>query len=277
VIQFSKEHITIFQSALYQTTSTVIETDDFILIVDPAWLPGEIQEIRNHVNSRSHKKDRLLLFTHGDFDHIIGYNAFPEARTIASIELRDHPEQAERIQSINDFDTSRYITRDYPVEYPKIDIVVDRDAQHIQIGSELLTFYKAPGHTNDGLFTIVESLGIFLCGDYLSDFELPFIYNSARAYVETMNKAKKILENHPIRMLIPGHGQHTEKVSEMNRRIAASSDYIDRLKQAVIARDEEALDKLRKEHGFLSSFTDGCHRENVTIIQREYVEKGGKR
>ncbi|KIL34378.1 hydrolase glyoxylase [Cohnella kolymensis] len=276
MIQFSNERVTIFQSDLYQTTSTVIETDDFILIVDPAWLPGEIQQIRNHVTSLPQHKQRFLLFTHGDFDHIIGCKAFPEARTIASIELRDHPEKEARVKSIHDFDTSRYITRDYPVEYPQIDIVIERDTQQIQIGSSQLTFYKAPGHTNDGLFTIVESLGIFLCGDYLSDFELPFIYHSAREYERTMIKAKKMLESHPTKLLIPGHGKHTEQTSEMERRIAVSINYIERLKQAVIAGDEEAMNTLRQEHGFLSSFTDGCHRENVNIIQSEYVEKGEK-
>jgi hydroxyacylglutathione hydrolase len=35
MIQFKNEQVTVFQSALYQTTSTVVETNDLILIIDP--------------------------------------------------------------------------------------------------------------------------------------------------------------------------------------------------------------------------------------------------
>lgn len=93
MIQFQNEAVTVFQSALFQTTSSVIQTKEMILIVDPNWLPNEIETIRNYVNSIQWEREIYLLFTHGDFDHIIGYQAFPGAKTIGSLGLQNHPKK----------------------------------------------------------------------------------------------------------------------------------------------------------------------------------------
>ncbi|WP_243298606.1 MBL fold metallo-hydrolase [Bacillus litorisediminis] len=255
MIQYTDESVTIFQSALFQTTSTVINLEDFILIVDPTWLPNEIHEIQSYVKSIQANKACYILFTHSDYDHIIGYHAFPGAKTIGSIELLNHPKKEAIIQAIHDFDANYYITRDYKVEFPKIDIVIDHDGQEVTIGSTTLTFYKAPGHTEDGLFTIVNSLGLFLTGDYLSDFELPFIDHSAKAYKQTLQKAKKIIDDYKINILVPGHGQYTKSHDEMERRITMATDYLERLKTAVITGNEVLIKKLEGEFRFLSAFT----------------------
>lgn len=271
MIQYSDERVTVFQSALFQTTSTVVNLDDGILIVDPTWLPAEISEIQGHVKSIQGNKQRYLLFTHGDFDHIIGYNAFPEAVTIGSIGLLNLPNKEETIDEIKKFDAKYYIVRDYELEFPQFDIVVKRDGQQVAIGSTNLTFYLAPGHTEDGMFTVVDSLGIWLAGDYLSDIELPFIYHSAIAYEQTLKKAEKLMSAHDIKLLIPGHGRHTVDCSEMAERIAASFDYLERLKQAVMNGDESAIAKMESEHRFLSDFTKHCHKENVDIFRKEFA------
>ncbi|CAH0122311.1 hypothetical protein PAE9249_04859 [Paenibacillus sp. CECT 9249] len=271
MIQYSNERITVFQSALFQTTSTVVNLDDGIFIVDPTWLPAEISEIKGHVKSIQGNKQCYLLFTHGDFDHIIGYNAFPGAITIGSAGLLNHPNKEGTVGEIKDFDAKYYIVRDYEIEFPQLDIVVKRDGQQVAIGSTNLTFYLAPGHTADGLFTIVDSMGIWLAGDYLSDIELPYIYHSAIAYEQTLKKAEKLMSAHDIKLFIPGHGRHTVDRSEMAERIAVSLDYLERLKQAVMNGDESAIAKMESEHRFLSAFTKHCHQENVDIIRQEFA------
>ncbi|MCJ8013247.1 MBL fold metallo-hydrolase [Paenibacillus sp. KQZ6P-2] len=271
MIQFSNGKVTVFQSVLFQTTSTVIQLDDFILVVDPNWLPGEIQEIKAHVDAVQGDKPCYLLFTHADYDHIIGYKAFPGAKTIGSAGLANYPKKDHKLKLIRDFDATYYVSRDYPVEFPELDIVIGADGQQITIGSTTLTFYLAPGHTEDGLFTVIDAEGVFVAGDYLSDFELPFIYYSAQAYEETIRKAKQILHGHPVRLLVPGHGQHTKSRAEMDRRVGVALDHLKRLKQAVLAGDEQVLEQLKLEHGFLSETTMECHKDNVRIMRHELL------
>ena len=270
MIAFQKDGLTVFQSALWKTTSSVIETNDLILVVDPTWLPNEVKEIQEHVTHIRNSKDVYLLFTHGDFDHIIGYHAFPDAKVIGSKGMQEHPRKQYKLDLIQSFDNEYYVERPYAIEFPTIDIVIEKDGQQLVVGDTTITFYLSPGHTQDGLFTIIEPLGIWITGDYLSDFELPYLFDSAKAYLETLQKARKKLEIHSVKVLVPGHGQATESKEEMTRRIELAQVYLDRLIDAVKNDDAEEILRLEKEMSFPSTFTKGCHEENVAIITKEY-------
>ncbi|MED3563998.1 MBL fold metallo-hydrolase [Bacillus xiapuensis] len=270
MIQFQNECITVFQSALSQTTCTVVEAKDFVLLVDPNWLPHEIEEIKRHVAQIKGEKELYLLFTHGDFDHIMGYKAFPGAKVIGSKGLQEHPNKEQKVELIQQFYNENYIQAPYPIVFPEVDIVIKEDGQQLVIGHTTITFYLSPGHTHDGLFTVIEPLGIWIAGDYLSDFELPFIYDSAKAYEETLRKAERIIARHQISVLVPGHGQATASQEEIKRRIHLAQDYLERLIKAVKNEDLEEMAALEKEMAFPSNFTKNCHEENIRIIQREY-------
>lgn len=54
--------------------------------------------------------------------------------------------------------------RNYPILFPELDIVIQEDGQQFHFGETTLTFYLAPGHTADGLMTVVEPLGILIAG-----------------------------------------------------------------------------------------------------------------
>lgn len=273
MIQYRTEHGTVFQSALFQTTSTVISLDEHIVIVDPNWLPHEVREIQNYVETIRGNKELYLLFTHGDFDHIIGYRAFPDAKTLGSIGLRNHPKKEHKLHLIREFDATYYLTRDYPIEFPELDIAIAEDAWQLTLGGSTLHFYLAPGHSADGLFTVIEPLGIFVAGDYLSDFELPFLYDSAKSYKHTVQKALKIMERHEVQLLVPGHGLATGSQVEMRRRAHLALDHLERLTQAVMAGDEAAISEMEKEHAFFSPSTQESHKENVRIIRSEYTDR----
>ncbi|XID92328.1 MBL fold metallo-hydrolase [Paenibacillaceae bacterium WGS1546] len=271
MIQYRDDCVTVYQSALYQTTTTVILTEAAVIVVDPNWLPAEIEEIRAHVRKSRGKRDVYLLFTHGDFDHILGYRAFPSAKAIGSVGLREHPGKAQQLQQIRDFDQQYYVSRDYPIEFPELDFAIGEDGRQLRLGDATLTFYLAPGHTEDGLMTVVEPFGILIAGDYLSDIEKPFVSHSAKAYAGTIRKAESILDRHAIRLLVPGHGRATADPAEMKERARTASDYLERLRRAVVENDEHALEALGKEHAFPSAFTEASHQENIRIVSREYV------
>lgn len=267
MIQYQNESITIFQSQLYKTTSTVIRTDDCIIVVDPTCLPNEIAEIRAEVDRVKGNRPIYLFFTHSDWDHIIGYGAFPEAVVIASKALHNHPNQQEILDEINTFDDSYYIDRDYKVSFPQVDIVIEKDAQEIMIGDNTkLTFYLAPGHTNDSIFAVIEPLGIWLAGDYLSDVEFPYIYFSSEAYINTLEKTEEILRDYSIDFFIPGHGKFTTDTQEILRRKNKSLHYITQLKIAI--QTNTSSDYLFRKYDYLISMKH-CHEQNKLLMKQE--------
>ena len=78
-IQYTAKHLTEFESCIYKTTSTVIDTEDCVIVVDPCLLPSEIDEINQHVMRMKGTRPIYLIMTHSDWDHIVGAGAFPEA------------------------------------------------------------------------------------------------------------------------------------------------------------------------------------------------------
>lgn len=264
MIQYDKENIKVFQSALYMTTSAVIELDEAILLTDPNWLPHEVEEIKSYVNQIKKNKQLYIIYTHSDFDHIIGSGAFQDAKVIATKNFSENKHKDDAINRVHAFDQKYYLQRDYEPEYPRVDYIVEEDGQELTLGTSKLLFYLAPGHTDDGLFTIVEPLGIFLSGDYLSDVEFPFIYDSYLDYNKTIRKAKDILSNHSISVQVPGHGHTTENKVEMQDRLKFSEEYLEQL----IDEQGNMEEVLKKRFTFYDGMKD-FHLENKQLAMKE--------
>lgn len=239
--QFENEQLTVFQSVLYQTTSAVIKTKEALIVTDPNWLPNEIAEIKAYIESIIENRKLYIIYTHSDYDHIIAAGAFPHATTIASEAFVNRINKEEVLEQIRQFDAQYYIERDYPIIYPLIDIVIKEDGQAIELQDITCSFYLSPGHTADGLFTVVEPFGILLAGDYLSDVEFPFV-EDYEAYLATLQKVQTILSDKKVEVVVPGHGTTTNNLDEIQKRIDESLLYLNNLTNDSI--DESQLQKL---------------------------------
>lgn len=266
MIQWQNEQLTVFESQLFKTTSTVIKLQEAIVIVDPTWLPQEIAAIREHVESIRGKRALYILLTHSDWDHLFGYRAFPEATIIASSNFDKRTDKEAIVAQMEAFDHSYYIDRPYKLTYPQVDITITKDGQSIELGSEHVTFYLAEGHTNDGIFAVFEDAGIWIAGDYLSDVEFPYIYDSSVRYAETMAKAQHIIDTKHVHYCIPGHGLVATTKEEMARRIAQSLAYIEALTQHVL--NGTSSDSLIAQYAYPLAMR-AFHEENRSLIERE--------
>ncbi|MEM7105375.1 MAG: MBL fold metallo-hydrolase [Bacteroidota bacterium] len=268
MVHYEKGSLTVFQSALFKTNTTVVQTDDLVLVADPNWLPHEIEEVRQYVNSIRQNKPLFLLFTHSDYDHILGYNAFPEATVIASKAFADNPKKQEVIEQILQFDDDYYVDRPYKIEYPQIDIPVTEKNKILGIGNTRLHFELAPGHNADGIFAIVEPGGIFIAGDYLSDVEFPFIYHSVSQYNQTLQKATFIFENRKISHLVPGHGSVCNSPGGFAKRLNDSKVYLERLLQSVITGISFDLESLFRKYHY-PRLMKKFHDDNLALLKTE--------
>ncbi|MCB0580378.1 MAG: MBL fold metallo-hydrolase [Phaeodactylibacter sp.] len=268
MIQHRTPHLTIFESALYRTTSTVLQTEDIVLIVDPNWLPAEVSRIRQFAEEIRGNRPLYLLFTHSDYDHILGWQAFPQAKVIASKAFADNPDKEKSLEQIRQFDEEYYIRRHYPIAYPDVDIGIFEDGQLIELGQTRLRFYLAAGHTADGLFAIAERTGDWIAGDYLSNIEFPFVYDSIHAYEETMQKAQRIITGHEPTLLIPGHGDATYSRQEMLNRCTESLHYLQQLRQVAQSGKPFPEKYLWERYGNKRGLA-GPHRENIELAIKE--------
>jgi glyoxylase-like metal-dependent hydrolase (beta-lactamase superfamily II) len=267
---YRDKQLVIFQSALYQTNTTLFISDEFALLVDPNWTAKEIKYIEAYTHLHFQNKSIYLLFTHSDYDHIIGYKAFPGAKVIASSRFQSRPDKDRILNEIHQFDQQHYIDRPYPIEYPEVDIIVEQDSMQVEIKGEKFWFYDAPGHTDDGLFTIVESMGLFIAGDYLSDLEFPFIYYNSEAYINTLDKVNQILQKHPISMLVPGHGTYLkDENNKILERLERDRVYINQLRKCIESGTKFPLDEWLSKFPFPDGLREQ-HSKNEEHIKKEF-------
>ena len=271
-IKYQDNNVLVLQSALFQTNSTVIETNDMILVVDPNWLPIEIAQIRYHTEglARKTQKPVWLLFTHSDYDHIIGYHAFTDiaAGVIASRAFVENLGQVAILEQIKQFDDEYYIKRHYPINYPSVTYIVENEGQVLKIGETELTFFHATGHNPDGIFTIVNN--VFIAGDYLCDVEFPYIYHSSWAYQDTLNKIESILQQFDIQLFISGHGNPTTEKSEILRRKEEALEYLGNVRGSIRAGKYFDFDNYIEEKKFqFPRIMHRFHEGNLNIMRQE--------
>ncbi|MFD2327889.1 MBL fold metallo-hydrolase [Cohnella sp. GCM10020058] len=268
--------VKIFESDLYRTTSTVVLTDTHVLVADPCWLPREVEEIRAYVERVRGDRQVVLLFTHSDFDHIIGWRAFPGAVVVASGSFaRSSAAERERnLDQIRDFDDKYYLKRNYEIAYPEVDHPMDGDGGTIALGDAKLVCYQAPGHNADGMMTVVEPYGVLILGDYLSDAEFPFIFHDSASYEETLLKFDAIAQVHAIKLFVPGHGSPSSDPERMRARRDADLRYIRELRRMVEAGDEEGAACLIADAPFPLNQRK-YHEENTNKIRQELADAAG--
>lgn len=270
-IIYRDPNVTIFQSALFQTNSTVVKTDDAILVVDPAWLPDEVASIKQYVDSIRGDRPLFLFFTHSDFDHIIGYKAFEATKVFMSKAMSESPRKEEIIEQALEFDEKYYIERPYPIEYPQGDFFVFRDGVQYRQGQTKMTFYLAPGHTDDSMMVIIWQLGLCIAGDYLCNVEFPFIYHSSVEYVATLDKLPRIHDRNWFTRLIPGHGDPALSINDWLHRRTESLAYIYALRESIatgVQFDEASLWSRYRYPRLQQKY----HAENIALMTREYEE-----
>lgn len=263
--------ITIFQSALYQTNSAVVKTDDLILVVDPAWLPEEVAEIRHYVDHIRENRSVFLIFTHSDYDHLIGYRAFTPDKVFTSEALINNPKKEAIVEQMIAFDQEYYIQRSYPLEYPAADFMVYRDGVQYRHGGTRMAFYLTPGHTADSMMVVVWQLGLCIAGDYLSNIEFPIIEHSSIAYVQTLEKMPQIHDRNWFTRLIPGHGDPALTIADWLQRRTESLAYIFAIRESIATGVPFDASSLWGRYRYPKSQLK-YHEANVALMRREYEE-----
>lgn len=225
-IQFQEGGITVFESALYRTSTTMIVLEKDIILIDPNWLPVEIEFLQQAVKKYGPEKNLSMYFTHADFDHIIGYGAFPGAKTLADINFINLADKSRIVNQIVDFDDQYYIHRPYPIVFPDIDTVIDSSPFAWNDVSNPITFFLTPGHVSSGSAAVIQELGLCVAGDYLSNIEIPWVEYNFQTYKNTLELFQNILDNYHIDKLITGHGDIAIGAAEIQKRIYEDITYI---------------------------------------------------
>lgn len=214
-------------SGIWQLTSVVLSSDGCVLVVDPGYFPRELEELQALARSRGEVE--AVAFTHGHWDHVLGWREFAPAPVYASPLLVEAVREgsAEAVRNLTnaaDFDGRWYVPRAAAPAWPP-DLRALGDGARLRVGATEAEALLLPGHSADGLALYVAAAGLLVVGDYLSPCEIPFV-DDLDAYRATLRRLLARLD--AVDEVLPGHGPRLGR--DAARDVArADLDYLDAL------------------------------------------------
>ncbi|WP_320668599.1 MBL fold metallo-hydrolase [Patulibacter defluvii] len=209
-------------SRVWQTTAAVVRApagpDDAAgareaFLIDSPVYPDEL-ELTAQVANQAGFAVAGLLATHGDWDHLLGRFAFPQAAlgVAETTAARITGQPGDAVRKLRGFDTEHYVARDGTLGLGELQALPVPGK--IELGSAApggerheLELHPAPGHTADGMAIWVPWARVLICGDYLSPVEIPTWSDndgSRSAYRATLAGLEPLVQQAD--WVIPGHG-----------------------------------------------------------------------
>lgn len=192
-------------SRVWQTTCTAVRAGDEALLIDSPVYPDEL-EVLPAILEQAGFPVAGLLVTHGDWDHLLGRAAFPQApigcgETTAA-RLAAEPGAAQR--ELRAFDDEHYVANRAPLSLPAAQALAVPG--YCQVADRELELHPADGHTVDGMAVWAPWAQVLVCGDYLSAVEVPVLSpgGSLSAYLATLGRLRELVSL--ARWVVPGHG-----------------------------------------------------------------------
>ena len=231
-------------SGIWQMTSAVLAHEGQVVLVDPGYFPRELAELSALAQARGQVTG--VVFTHGHWDHVMGWRHVPAAPVWVSPSLARAiaAEDGSADKDLRDaaaFDRRWYIDRGAPPAWPPADRLRSLgEDQPLSVGSTVLRSLLLPGHSADGLGLWAADPGVLLVGDYLSPCEIPFVADLA-AYRDTLRRLLRLIDQ--VDCILPGHGP---PLRPQDARAIARADlaYLDALADLAASRPASIAEAL---------------------------------
>jgi glyoxylase-like metal-dependent hydrolase (beta-lactamase superfamily II) len=240
-------------SRLWQTNAVALRAGGEALLVDSPYFPDELEALPGVLGQAGFSPDGLVA-THGDYDHLLGRLAFPGlALGVGEPTVeRFHREPGAAQRELRDQDARLYVSRPSPLSLGSVQALPVPGK--LELGDEEVELHPAEGHTSDGMALMARWCGLLVCGDYLSDVEIPTLVSLAE-YRATLARLAPLVD--AAETVVPGHGSVLARDVAL-RVLDEDVAYLDALE----AGEEEA----RLPEGRSGSEQRRLHAENVRVL-----------
>ena len=214
-------------SRLWQTNAVALRAGEEALLVDSPYFPDELDALPGVLSQAGFDPDGLVA-THGDYDHLLGRLAFPAlALGVGEPTLeRFQREPGAAQRELRDQDARLYVERTAPLSLGQVQALPLPGK--LELGDREIELHPAEGHTCDGTALMARFCGLLVCGDYLSNVELPSVSagGSLEQYRSTLARLAPLVE--AAETVVPGHGSPQGSDAAL-RTLEEDADYLDAL------------------------------------------------
>ena len=221
----------VFISRVWQTTCTAVRSGDEGFLIDSVVYPDELAGLPGVLEQAGFPVSGLLV-THGDWDHLLGRQAFPDASLGCgeSTAQRLEAELGAPQRALRAFDEDHYVDGRIPLALAGVQSLPVPGL--LSLGSEdrEIQLHPAAGHTADGTAYWLTSCRTLVCGDYLSPVEIPMLSpgGSLDAYAATLERLRPLVGQ--AATVVPGHGAPITG-TEAAEVLEADAQYLARLRR----------------------------------------------
>ena len=223
--------VVVVTSRLWQTTATAIRAGGECLLIDSPYFPDELELLPTLLGQAGFEPNGLLA-THADWDHLLGRLAFPGLALglgePSARRLRAEPGTAQR--ELRDADADHYVRRPAPLSLGSYQALPVPGRLDLGTDGAEIELHPAEGHTADGVAFLASFAGVLVCGDYLSDVEIPTISpgGSLEDYRATLARLGALVEG--AETVVPGHGSPHDRDTAL-RILEEDVEYLDALER----------------------------------------------
>ncbi|HLM25351.1 MAG TPA: MBL fold metallo-hydrolase [Thermoleophilaceae bacterium] len=201
------EDVLVLTSRLWQTNATALRAGGECMLLDAPYFPDELEMLPGVLGQAGFRPDALLA-THADYDHLLARLPFPDlplgVGETTMERIRAQPGEAQR--ELREEDARNYVTRGRPLGLGGVRALPVPGKLELGSGGDELELHPAEGHAPDGTAVFMPSAAVLVCGDYLSDVEIPLIAaaGSLPAYRSTLERLEPLVRR--AASMVPGHG-----------------------------------------------------------------------
>jgi cyclase len=262
------ENVFWFQSEVYaQVTAGVVVGPQWAVVIDTLALPDETLTMREFIEHELNVPIRYVINTHYHADHSWGNCFFPGATVIAHARCRELLEE-QGVPSLEAARKQNPAVRQVKIVLPQMTFV-DGDLT-LRVGKKNLILSPAIGHSNDGIYVLVEEDRILFAGD--SFMPVPHVVDGdVDDNIATIKQIAKFgLEN-----IVQGHGDIILR-GEIEAAVKENINYLTAIKKSVraISRRKNAAELLEdiriedcgKSRVYLGGLAEALHQSNLKAL-----------
>jgi glyoxylase-like metal-dependent hydrolase (beta-lactamase superfamily II) len=192
-------------SRVFQTACTIVRDGDECFVVDSPVLPDELEVLPALLEQAGFPFSGLLA-THGDWDHVLGRLAFPDAAlgVAETTAARLTAEPGDAARKLRAFDDELYLERPAPLSLGQVQALPVPGK--LDVGAQTIELHPTEGHVPDGMALWLGWAGVLVAGDFLSPVEIPMLSEggSRSAYLATLERLRPLVEQAD--HVVAGHG-----------------------------------------------------------------------
>jgi glyoxylase-like metal-dependent hydrolase (beta-lactamase superfamily II) len=192
-------------SRVFQTACTIVRDGDECFVVDSPVLPDELEVLPALLEQAGFPFTGLLA-THGDWDHVLGRLAFPDAAlgVAETTAARLTAEPGDAARKLRAFDDELYLERPAPLSLGQVQALPVPGK--LDVGAQTIELHPTEGHVPDGMALWLGWAGVLVAGDFLSPVEIPMLSEggSRSAYLATLERLRPLVEQAD--HVVAGHG-----------------------------------------------------------------------